>query len=241
MVIQYPTHMCGLCYFFLLILIQASSTTIKVIGHIGHNVTLPCMYDVQTHSVLSFCWGQGKVPMSKCSNTILSSPDGAVLSRKSPRYQLLGRVTDGDVSLTILNAQRGDAGVYGCRVEIPGWLNDHKVDAQLTMEEAPAEQPVTENCLLSVAERKEIPTTFEPKTMEVSDMIMEQFQSVREEGIFTASLGGENIGRITAVFFLTVIMIIIFIIWKKVLSRRTPQNFSTHTAENIYESIPVMK
>ncbi|KAM4555815.1 hepatitis A virus cellular receptor 1 homolog isoform 2-T2 [Odontesthes bonariensis] len=249
MVIQYPTHMCGLCYFFLLILIQASSATIRVIGHIGHNVTLPCMYDTQAHGVLSFCWGQGKVPSSKCSNTILSSPDGAVLSSKSPRYQLLGRVTDGDLSLTILNAQRGDAGVYGCRIEIPGWFNDHKVNAHLTMEEAPAEQPVTEKRSLSVTERKvkleltatEIPTTFEPKTVEVSNMIMEPIQSATNEGIFRAFLGVEDIGRMAAVFFLTVIIIIIFIIWKRVQSRRTPEHFSTHTAENIYESIPVTK
>ncbi|XP_038556285.1 T-cell immunoglobulin and mucin domain-containing protein 4-like isoform X2 [Micropterus salmoides] len=127
----------GLCYFFLSILTQVSSSTLKVIGH---NVTLPCKYDTQSQSVLSFCWGQETVPMSKCSNTILSSEDGAVQFRQSPRYQLLGRGTDGDMSLTILNAQWSGAGVYGCRVEIPGWFNDYKVNTYLVMEEGNAHE-----------------------------------------------------------------------------------------------------
>lgn len=73
--------------------------------------------------------------MSKCSNTILSSEDGAVLYRQAPRYQLRGRVTDGDVSLTIVDAQWGDAGTYGCRVEIPGWFNDYKLNIHLSVVE----------------------------------------------------------------------------------------------------------
>lgn len=111
-----------------------SSGTYRVTGHIGHNVTLTCRYDARAQGVLSFCWGKGTVPTSKCSNTILSY-DGAALSTESPRYQLLGPLTDGDVSLTILDAQREDAGVYGCRVEIPGWFNDQKVNTELIMEE----------------------------------------------------------------------------------------------------------
>lgn len=79
--------------------------------------------------------GRAKVPTSKCSSTILSSVDGAVLYTQSPRYRLLGSVGEGDVSLTILNAQWSDNGEYGCRVEIPGWFNDHKVNIQLVTEE----------------------------------------------------------------------------------------------------------
>uniref|UniRef100_A0A3Q0RB63 Ig-like domain-containing protein n=1 Tax=Amphilophus citrinellus TaxID=61819 RepID=A0A3Q0RB63_AMPCI len=111
-----------------------SSGTFRVTGHIGHSVTLTCRYDAQTHGVLNFCWGKERVPTSKCSNTILSY-DGSALSTESHRYQLLGSLSDGDVSLTILDAQRDDAGVYGCRVEIPGWFNDHKVNIKLIMEE----------------------------------------------------------------------------------------------------------
>lgn len=110
-----------------------SSDHFTITGWYGENVTLPCRYDAQAHGSLSFCWGQAKVPMSKCSRTIVSSVDGAVPVVQSPRHQLAGRVGDGDVSLTILNARWSDGGEYGCRVEIPGWFNDHKVDFQLVI------------------------------------------------------------------------------------------------------------
>uniref|UniRef100_A0A4W6E9Y7 Immunoglobulin V-set domain-containing protein n=1 Tax=Lates calcarifer TaxID=8187 RepID=A0A4W6E9Y7_LATCA len=98
-------------HYSLMCLYYYYSEAMNVIGLIGHNITLPC----------GFCWGQGQLPVSKCSNTILSSYGTAAVDfRQSSRYQLLGRVTDGDISLTILNAQQSDAGVYGCRVEIPG-------------------------------------------------------------------------------------------------------------------------
>lgn len=112
-----------------------SSEHFTITGWYGDNVTLPCRYDAQAHGPLSFCWGRANVPMSKCSSTILSSVDGASLFTQSPRYQLLGRVGDGDVSLTILNAGWSDGGEYGCRVEIPGWFNDHKVNIQLVIED----------------------------------------------------------------------------------------------------------
>lgn len=73
--------------------------------------------------------------MSKCSSTVLSSVDGARLYTQSPRYRLLGSAGDGDVSLTILDAQWSDNGEYGCRVEIPGWFNDHNVNIWLVIEE----------------------------------------------------------------------------------------------------------
>uniref|UniRef100_A0A665VUQ4 Ig-like domain-containing protein n=1 Tax=Echeneis naucrates TaxID=173247 RepID=A0A665VUQ4_ECHNA len=144
--------MCGLCVFLLSILTQGKSiyctflcsailsshTSSNVIGIIGHNVTLPCRYDTKHHGELSFCWGRGKVPTSKCSDTILTAADWAEQSSQSSRYQLLGRVMDGDISLTILDAQWSDGGVYGCRIEVPGWFNDHKVNTQLVMEEGNA-------------------------------------------------------------------------------------------------------
>ena len=55
-------------------------------------------------------------------------------TRASSRYQLLGRLDEGDVSLTILNLRDSDAGRYGCRVEIPGWFNDDKHHFDLTIE-----------------------------------------------------------------------------------------------------------
>ncbi|XP_049898910.1 T-cell immunoglobulin and mucin domain-containing protein 4-like isoform X2 [Epinephelus moara] len=195
----------GLCYFFLSILTQVSASTLKVIGFFGHNVTLPCSYDSQTHGVLGFCWGQGMVPMSKCSNTILSSGDGVVVFRESPRYQLLGRVADGDVSLTILDAQWSDAGVYGCRIEIPGWLNDKKINTELVLEE-------------------DTLTTSAPNNVDTST-----------EEKFKAFLQVENISRAAIIFFLGAIIILVFVYWRRFLPKTTLQHLNASTAENIYE------
>ncbi|XP_078116920.1 hepatitis A virus cellular receptor 1 homolog isoform X2 [Sander vitreus] len=202
----------GLCYFFLSILTQVSSSTLKVIGFFGHNVTLPCRYDSLTHGVLSFCWGRGMVPRSQCSSTILSSQDGAGLFKQSPRYQLLGRVTDGDVSLTILDAQWSDAGVYGCRIEIPGWFNDKKVNTHLVMEE-------------------DILTTFVTNNVEVGEIIgiattAEKFKAFLEVG---------NIGRMAAIFFFIIMISLVFVFRRRFLPKRTLQHLNTSTAENIYE------
>ncbi|XP_031175365.1 hepatitis A virus cellular receptor 1 homolog isoform X1 [Sander lucioperca] len=218
----------GLCYFFLSILTQVSSSTLKVIGFFGHNVTLPCRYDSQTHGVLSFCWGRGRVPRSQCSSTILSSQDGAGPFRQSPRYQLLGRVTDGDVSLTILDAQWSDAGVYGCRIEIPGWFNDKKVNTHLVMEDAPVEQPVTQDWTPVAGD---ILTTFVTNNVEVGEII----GIATTEEKFKAFLEVGNIGRMAAIFFFIIIISLVFVFRRRFLPKRTLQHLNTSTAENIYE------
>ncbi|XP_061691914.1 hepatitis A virus cellular receptor 1 homolog isoform X2 [Syngnathoides biaculeatus] len=146
----------GLCYLFLSVLSQVGSEDVKVSGHVGRNVTLPCVYNTRDHGPLDFCWGRGKVPSFKCSNGIVFSKNGAVRFISGSRYQLLGRLGDGDVSLTILNAQPDDAGVYGCRVEVPGWFNDHKANAYLAVEEVPLEQPVTHVILAATTRRQQL-------------------------------------------------------------------------------------
>ncbi|KAM3601689.1 uncharacterized protein V6R79_016862 [Siganus canaliculatus] len=120
---------------------EALSST-RVVGHKGDNVTLNCKYDVKPSGVLHICWNRGAVPHSKCNNQLISTDGHKVITRLSSRYQLLGRLDKGDVSLTILNVRESDAGKYGCRVEKPGLFNDEKHHFDLVIE-APQTTPWT--------------------------------------------------------------------------------------------------
>uniref|UniRef100_A0A8C9ZLV1 Ig-like domain-containing protein n=1 Tax=Sander lucioperca TaxID=283035 RepID=A0A8C9ZLV1_SANLU len=99
-----------------------------VVGRTGEDITLSCKYDITYYKALSVCWGRGQIPVSGCGNQLISTDGHKVKeeTRVSSRYKLLGRLGDGDVSLTILNISETDAGRYGCRVDIPGWFNDDK-------------------------------------------------------------------------------------------------------------------
>ncbi|XP_067465116.1 T-cell immunoglobulin and mucin domain-containing protein 4-like isoform X1 [Thunnus thynnus] len=123
----------------LLTVIERSSS-MKVVGRAGENISLPCKYDIRYNGARSACWGRGSIPLSGCNNQIISTDGRKVIesTRVSSRYQLLGRLEDGDVSLTILKTTEEDAGRYGCRVDIYGWFNDQKHHIDLTIEKAPA-------------------------------------------------------------------------------------------------------
>ncbi|XP_017163968.1 hepatitis A virus cellular receptor 1 homolog isoform X4 [Poecilia reticulata] len=111
----------------------------RVVGQTGQNVTLSCKYDIKTKGAVYVCWNRGEISSYGCYNRLLSTDGYKVLeeTRTSSRYQLLGRLDEGDVSLTILNLTEEDAGRYGCRAEIPGWFNDEKHHVDLTVERAP--------------------------------------------------------------------------------------------------------
>ncbi|XP_051649611.1 T-cell immunoglobulin and mucin domain-containing protein 4-like isoform X1 [Manacus candei] len=117
----------------------ASQTVVRAVT--GQPVKLPCDYQVTRRTGISdVCWGRGSCPNSKCKNTILETHGSTVRSRKSQRYDLQGSISTGDVSLTIGTVEAGDAGVYCCRVEIPGLFNDIKKNIRLEVARAP---PVT--------------------------------------------------------------------------------------------------
>ncbi|XP_041808416.1 T-cell immunoglobulin and mucin domain-containing protein 4-like [Chelmon rostratus] len=120
----------------LALLAVSECSSSSVVGQTGQNVTLPCKYDIKKYSQLSVCWGRGELPASGCNNLLVSTDGQKVKGRDSSRYQLLGRLDEGDVSLTILNVKASDAGRYGCKVEIPGWFNDVIYHFQLIVEEA---------------------------------------------------------------------------------------------------------
>uniref|UniRef100_A0A4W6EU82 Ig-like domain-containing protein n=1 Tax=Lates calcarifer TaxID=8187 RepID=A0A4W6EU82_LATCA len=108
----------------------------RVVGRTGQDVTLPCRYEVKKHGLQSVCWNRGDLPLQECNNRLIATSKLRVKeeTRVSSRYQLQGRLDEGDVSLTILNLTESDAGRYGCRVRVRGPFNDLKYHIDLNIE-----------------------------------------------------------------------------------------------------------
>ncbi|XP_033976898.1 Down syndrome cell adhesion molecule-like protein 1 homolog isoform X2 [Trematomus bernacchii] len=105
----------------------------SIIVTVGEDVTLICNYDAKYYGKLPACWGRGSIPNRGCDNEVIKADGTTVTSRLSERYLLKGDIGEGDVSLTIRKVEEGDSGMYGCRVQIPGWFNDHKHQLTLTV------------------------------------------------------------------------------------------------------------
>lgn len=120
------------CILFFFLLLGCASAE-SVIATVGSVVSLTCKYDAQHYGRLSACWGRGAIPNSGCASEVIKSDGTSVTSRLSERYLFRGNIGEGDVSLTIRQVEESDSGTYGCRVEIPGWFNDHKHHVTLTV------------------------------------------------------------------------------------------------------------
>ncbi|XP_075066398.1 hepatitis A virus cellular receptor 1 homolog isoform X3 [Mixophyes fleayi] len=111
----------------LLHLIALSVSDDTVMGSVNDTLTLPYTYSVHkyTHSV---CWGRGRCTLSGCNDVILQTDGSRVTWRTSDRYQLLGNIPQGDVSLTITGVTEEDEGTYCCpsQGEIPVFHTDVK-------------------------------------------------------------------------------------------------------------------
>ncbi|NXI50615.1 HAVR1 protein, partial [Chloroceryle aenea] len=106
-------------------------------GRVGQDITVPCFYEVKTtKDITSMCWGRGSCPASKCYQTIIWTDGWKVTEQYSSRYMLKGNLPSGDVSLTIVNAEEADSGMYCCRVEISGWFNDRMSNTRVVIETA---------------------------------------------------------------------------------------------------------
>nr|XP_061818618.1 T-cell immunoglobulin and mucin domain-containing protein 4-like isoform X2 [Nerophis lumbriciformis] len=128
--------MAGRLKLLLMIFVPAVCGSITLLGHTGQNITLPCKYDIKSHKLTPACWGLGPIPVSGCNDKIIST-NGVKVQGETNRYKLLGPVSGGDVSLTILNVTKRDSGIYGCRVEIFGLFNDEIHSIHLIVNEAP--------------------------------------------------------------------------------------------------------
>ncbi|KFW10517.1 hypothetical protein N327_10676, partial [Fulmarus glacialis] len=106
-------------------------------GNVGQNITVPCFYSVKgTQDITSMCWGRDSCPVSKCYRTIIWTDGWKVTEQYNSRYMLKGNLLVGDVSLTIVNAEEADSGIYCCRVEISGWFNDQTSNHKVVIEKA---------------------------------------------------------------------------------------------------------
>uniref|UniRef100_A0A2K5L9F8 T cell immunoglobulin and mucin domain containing 4 n=1 Tax=Cercocebus atys TaxID=9531 RepID=A0A2K5L9F8_CERAT len=121
--------------FWWLYLTPVTSETV-VTEVLGHRVTLPCLYSSWSPNSNSMCWGKDKCPYSGCNEALIRTDGTRVTSRKSAKYRLPGTIQRGNVSLTILNPREGDSGVYCCRIEVPGWFNDVKINVRLNLQRA---------------------------------------------------------------------------------------------------------
>ncbi|XP_053284748.1 cell adhesion molecule DSCAM isoform X1 [Pleuronectes platessa] len=124
-----------LCCSLLLGLLLALGCVVTegIIATVGTDATLLCNYDAKYYGKLPVCWGRGAIPNSGCANEVIKSDGTSVVHRLTERYLLMGNLGEGDVSLTIRQVQESDSGTYGCRVDIPGWFNDHKHQVTLTV------------------------------------------------------------------------------------------------------------
>ncbi|NXG16623.1 HAVR1 protein, partial [Grallaria varia] len=108
-----------------------------VVGEVGQNIIVPCNYSVRsTSDITSMCWGRGSCPNSQCSQPIIWTDGWKVTMQRSSRYLLQGNLLEGDVSLTIVNAEEEDSGIYCCRVEHRGWFNDQKTNLKVVITKA---------------------------------------------------------------------------------------------------------
>ncbi|XP_030783485.1 T-cell immunoglobulin and mucin domain-containing protein 4 [Rhinopithecus roxellana] len=121
--------------FWWLYLTPVTSETV-VTEVLGHRVTLPCLYPSWSQNSNSMCWGKDKCPHSGCKEALIRTDGTSVTSRKSAKYRLQGTIQRGNVSLTILNPSEGDSGMYCCRIEVPGWFNDVKINMRLNLQRA---------------------------------------------------------------------------------------------------------
>ncbi|XP_069824265.1 polymeric immunoglobulin receptor-like [Dendropsophus ebraccatus] len=125
-------------------------------GSLRDNLVLPCSYNTDSGTSPT-CWGHGHCSLISCHNKILQSDGYEVTWEKSKRYDLAGDIVRGNVSLTIESASVDDGGVYCCRVEVPGLLNDIMKEIRVEIRDADhlrglAGDTVTLPCKYNVSE-----------------------------------------------------------------------------------------
>ncbi|XP_016376880.1 hepatitis A virus cellular receptor 1 homolog isoform X2 [Sinocyclocheilus rhinocerous] len=143
---------------------SCSESSKLVVGQVGDTVNLPYKYDINTTGLLNVCWGRRQSWFS-CENTVISSDGLQVTYRESNRFSLASGLERGDVSLTIKAAQKRDAGMYVCRIEIPGLFNDISHNVYLFISNGLDPKRV-------ISETQLVPSTANQEKQDATDIYM---------------------------------------------------------------------
>ncbi|XP_075797952.1 hepatitis A virus cellular receptor 1 homolog [Microtus pennsylvanicus] len=128
----------------ILLLPGAVDPYVIVKGVVGHPVTLPCTYSTYT-GISYMSWDLGECQYFNNYRTLVRANAYQVTYQRSSRYQLKGRISKGDVSLTIENAVQSDSGLYCCLTKIPGSFNSvtYSLDIKPEIPANPPTRPTT--------------------------------------------------------------------------------------------------
>ncbi|XP_073506101.1 uncharacterized protein [Phyllobates terribilis] len=181
---------------------------LEVTVSLNGTAVLPCSY---TGKSTTICWGRGACPTSWCDNEIIWADGKSVPWRKSDRYQLLGAISQGDVSLTITGVTKEDEGTYCCKVEIPGPFNNLRKEVGVKIREGVRAITTDRSTILSS-------TITDSSTTEVTVVT----ETLDVGGQKTASIG--NIIRGILIFLLPPLFLLIFK-WSSFSPRRMSSFF----------------
>ncbi|TRZ03820.1 hypothetical protein DNTS_027809 [Danionella cerebrum] len=177
----------------------------------GDTVTLPCQYDSKYHGKLHICWMRGDIPRTGCGDEIIGSDGDKVVRNKLERYNLLGPIQQGDVSLTIFTVDKKDSGKYGCRIHIPGLFNDEWHYVHLIVDDAPL-QTTAEPLVTSISGH----LTSDSQTTESSEEA--SVSVVHHESSIVQSEDGVTVSAIIVpvlLLLMTLVAIAAILMWKQ--------------------------
>ncbi|XP_045895470.1 T-cell immunoglobulin and mucin domain-containing protein 4-like [Micropterus dolomieu] len=204
----------------LVLLTVGESDGSSVVGQTGQSVTLSCKYDISKHGAQHVCWGRGEIPTLGCGDQLVSTDGHKVRTRASSRYQLLGRLEAGDVSLTILDLTETDAGRYGCRVRVQGPFNDNKHHLDLIVERAPLHTSTVRSTTISaltgsdVTESKPTEVTWAKEVTRAPEMWITAVQQQQQVNSLQSLFG--NTVRVSFIVFIpAVLLITCYRVWRR--------------------------